>query len=47
MRILETPDNLQALLLGLDILVSVSYVDDTEVSRGHMTPHGFCYISTN
>ena len=33
-RVLESsPDNISALLLGLEYLINISYVDDTEVFK--------------
>ena len=42
MRILEiTPENRAALLLGLEYLIGISYVDDTEVFKVGMLKYIF------
>ena len=46
MRILEiTPENRAALLLGLEYLIGISYVDDTEVFKVGMLKN-VCHTNT-
>ncbi|RWW08697.1 hypothetical protein GW17_00027843 [Ensete ventricosum] len=37
-RVLESPENRAALLMGLEYLIGISYVDDTEVFKATLMP---------